>query len=365
MYDPPYHAVHETSDFVSPVPMGLADGHHTTYHHTGSRWEEYDTKDGKRHGPYRCYGFTATNDDGPLIYTCTYVDGVREGPLIVGDPKTASFTEVIYRGGVIQSSRVSSPARLVVSIHTTDSEGTREDQTVWTHDGTVVGTGSFLNRAPVGVHRTELTGRHDDVDKVVTEWEFRDAKLSAYREVHHRKGGPREEKVHVPYRGTILKKFYWWDANGILAEERDLDEKGNVLRVLVLRDKSGRDCLLKDDKEITVWKLGKAVGTASAPWVYIRLTVPADARRVTPQDTDYKYKSRVEFAKVEEIVGEDGTEYKEAVSGVRWRSDDGTTYRVGEIVRPDHFDPSPVTTYTNGIHVHAYRDQCDVWKNAG
>ena len=131
--------------------------------------------------------------------------------------------------------------------------------------------------------------------------------------------------------------------------------RSQVKKMISLVDDRGRQCVLPPlGTEVTVWKAGVTVGDVP---VYIRLTTPADARRVTPFDIGSCFKSRVEFAKVEQIVGQDGTEYQEAFSFVYGRM----AYRLGEVARPDGFDPDPNEQCGSGIHVHAHRDHCDRW----
>ena len=210
---------------------------------------------------------------------------------------------------------------------------------------------------------------------------------------------------HGHYRGDKRHgRFTWFHRDGRPSSEVDYAD-GKIVRVVSLYDNKGRDCALGDG-ELIVWKVAKARvqaetdagggtgidagggtgieagggtgieaggGTgidaggeagieAVREWtpVYVRLTVPADAKRVTPrEDGEYLYKSRVEFARVEEIVDREGTQYREARTAI-WKSDT-TIYKLGEMVHPDQFDPNPQHACGSGIHVHRHQDHCDKW----
>ena len=81
--------------------------------------------------------------------------------------------------------------------------------------------------------------------------------------------------------------------------------------------------------------------------------------RITPCDfCDKTYKSRVGYAKVEQIVDNDRKEYNEAESFVF--SDKEIKYQVGQIVNPNGFNKDPNVGCAQGISVH--RDYCDIWR---
>lgn len=109
--------------------------------------------------------------------------------------------------------------------------------------------------------------------------------------------------------------------------------------------------------EITVWKVGQKLDSNET--VYIELLVPAAAQRVTQHGCDHwecllMRKSRVEFAQVIGIADKNGEKLDEARA--MYRRD--FTYKVGETVRPDMFDPNPDECCGHGIHVHRFRDDC-------
>lgn len=166
------------------------------------------------------------------------------------------------------------------------------------------------------------------------------------------------DRLHGPHRR--------YDATGRVVEVLDYVD-GRVVRVTSLIDHRGRQCVL-DQGPIQVWKIATVcvagVGTPyhdhDTPNAYVRLLVPAEARRVTVVDDGAQhYKSRVEFAVVEDIVDRWGTHHRVATSCVH----KGTqlVYRVGETVVPDGFDADPNVDCGAGIHVHKYVDHCDVW----
>jgi hypothetical protein len=92
---------------------------------------------------------------------------------------------------------------------------------------------------------------------------------------------------------------------------------------------------------------------------YVEILVPEDAKRVTPADTDYSFKSRISHGKVMSIIDEQNNKYDYAVSMIY--TDNKVTYRVGEVVFPDEFDSNPEIDCSHGIHVLRYRDQCEKW----
>ena len=116
-----------------------------------------------------------------------------------------------------------------------------------------------------------------------------------------------------------------------------------------------------EDGEIFVWKACKVVkpdGKKSA--VYVKLFVPEDAKRVTPYSRGC-YKARVEYAVVFEIFDDDGNNYNSATSFVHENKTKHLVYTVGEIVRPDSFNPDPNVDCGAGINVHRHMDHCKIW----
>jgi hypothetical protein len=191
-----------------------------------------------------------------------------------------------------------------------------------------------------------------------------------------------------------------------------------IIRTISMRDKNGRECVLQPG-DITVWKacrvgivdprhkindqlcgalllvgwfsiiygayfsyelshtiigmiicviIGATTGGIVSPvtsfkGVYVRLIVPKEARRITPLDHDKSFKSRVEYAKVEQIVDSDGKKYKEAFSCVNVNNP--LIYKVGTMIYPNKFDDNIMIECGAGINVHAYKDQCEKWFTFG
>lgn len=148
-----------------------------------------------------------------------------------------------------------------------------------------------------------------------------------------------------------------WDDDGSLVEVLEYDE-GKLIRVVSCVDNEDRETVLPEG-EITVWKAG-VVEADGGTDVYIRLRVPADAKRVTPMNVGIKrYLSRVSMGVVDRIEDVDGTEYPTA------KGDDGVVYTVGATVRAPDFDADPSVTDPvagsgRGIWVHRFQDQCEV-----
>lgn len=214
-----------------------------------------------------------------------------------------------------------------------------------------------------GTLHTKCTYENDKLDGQYNEWYENEALHIKCTWVHGKINGPYQEwhknghlwKHEVYVNGLKTGNCKEYNTNGTLYQEYEINN--NICKLLKLFDEKERRCDLPDG-EITVWKLCSVGDTR----VYVRLRVPAEARRITPLDTDRKYKSRVEYAYVEQIIDKDGTEYKVAQSCV-WKAKYRKVliYQVGEIVRPDSFDDDVKVAYTSGIHVHRYKDQCDVW----
>ena len=148
-----------------------------------------------------------------------------------------------------------------------------------------------------------------------------------------------------------------WHVNG---SSEIYEYKNNIIISIVsIRDDLGRECvltqLIQEGKELIVWKECKS-GEHN---VFVELKVPIEAKRITPTNSESRYKSRVEYAIVQRIFDIVGTEYKEASSCVY--SSSILTYKVGELIRPDGFDDNITNECGRGINVHAYQDHCRQW----
>jgi len=86
----------------------------------------------------------------------------------------------------------------------------------------------------------------------------------------------------------------------------------------------------------------------------IKLEIPAEAKRTS---TISHRKCRAEFAKVLEIT-KDGENLQECKN---WNANYPLTYKVGEIVRPDKYDPDPRIDCTHGIHFFISKQEAEDW----
>ena len=171
-------------------------------------------------------------------------------------------------------------------------------------------------------------------------------------------GKPEEE---VFYRDS---KFHGprtkWNVDGVV-ESLTEHVNGDLSKIVTARDEKYRDYVIPEGT-VDVWKACRS-GDGAGKNLYVRITVPADARRVTPVEREGEtptYKSRVEHGVVAEIIDSEGTPYTEATSFVH-TGGAKITYVVGQEVRPDRFDPDVRTSCGAGINVHRYRDHCDIW----
>jgi hypothetical protein len=98
---------------------------------------------------------------------------------------------------------------------------------------------------------------------------------------------------------------------------------------------------------LRVWKKLRDGGIAE-------LEIPVKAGRVNALSSR---KCRFEFAKVLAIYGAGG----EKTVSARSRHDRSFEYRVGEIVRPDSFDPSPFVECSHGIHAFLTREEAEAY----
>lgn len=281
----------------SPIPESPpGSGHHVTTCEDGYR-VEFTHKDGVHHGVY-----TKFYPNGQKYIECRYVDGLRQGKVTTWYASGRPKTDGAYRNSLLDG---------VFTI--------REDADTW-------GKTEVEFRMGVPHHQTVWNALGNRISETS----------------YTRDGEP-----------TGIHRLWNWD--GTLSRQYEfLDDGSYVLRVHM--DSAGRNTVIPEG-EVTVWKACKVPGEDQ--WVTVRLTVPADAQRVTPHETRSQHKSRVSRAKVEEIVGTDGTQYKEAVSGVH--RDRSIIYRVGETVVCDRFEADPTVECGAGINVHAHRDHCAQW----
>ena len=208
------------------------------------------------------------------------------------------------------------------------------------------------------------------IGKIMTEGSYMDGKKEGQwttwddrgtqRERIHYKGDRRDGPFTMSYPAGTVEGSYvhgrrhgrwtWYTTDG--RQDKVIEYRHDVMTKLVaLLDDQGRETVLPDG-EIDVWKAGKG---PSGNDVYIKIRVPAEARRVST----LQQKARIDWGTVVSIVDDEGKEYKEAHNFVRETV--SLRYAVGEVVQADGFDPVPTQDCAPGIHVHRYRDQCKRW----
>jgi antitoxin component YwqK of YwqJK toxin-antitoxin module len=157
------------------------------------------------------------------------------------------------------------------------------------------------------------------------------------------------------YKNGLLDGTYiLFDNNGnrwMRYEYKD----GVQIDVLYISSLGGLENHILNEGIITVWKVCTVVGKL----VYVQLLVPADALRVTPDISldSYRFKSRVNKAKVVEITDKDGKHYTECESCVY--SDCKIKYILNEMVYADSFTSDPNIECGHGIHVFKFKKHCE------
>jgi antitoxin component YwqK of YwqJK toxin-antitoxin module len=168
------------------------------------------------------------------------------------------------------------------------------------------------------------------------------------------------------------KYIRWWD-NGHKREETDYyndkphgrcqkwyyDGKpfvdyeykfGKVVQVVQINDKKDRDSMLEQGIDIVVWKAGMYKDTN----VYIKILVPIEAKRMTPKESDHKYKSRIEFGVVIDIIDKKEVHYPEAID------ENGKQYVPETKIKSVGWSDDPDEIAGSGIVVFKYKDACNI-----
>ena len=132
------------------------------------------------------------------------------------------------------------------------------------------------------------------------------------------------------------------------ADLRGADLTGANLRGADLKKIQATTQIIPETGSFEAWKKGENDHL-------IKLEIPAKAKR-------HNYiggrKCRAEFVKVLDIRNSKGHKIKECRNGPHGIK---TTYRVGEIAKPDQYDPDPLTECSNGIHFFISKQEAKDW----
>ena len=166
-----------------------------------------------------------------------------------------------------------------------------------------------------------------------------DLRRADLREANLRETDLREADLREAYlRGAYLRGA---DLRG--ADLREADLRGADLRGANLPPCQ----ICPEEGAFIAWKRGRG-------GEIIKLEIPADAKR---NSTIIGRKCRAEFAKVLEIT-KDSKTLQECKN---WNIDYPFTYKVGEITRPDKYDPDPRIDCTHGIHFFISKEEAEDW----
>jgi len=140
----------------------------------------------------------------------------------------------------------------------------------------------------------------------------------------------------------------------------DADLRGANLTGAYLRDANLRDAYLNKIKHLfqivpeegafIAWKKGKDNHL-------VKLEIPAEAKR---HNALGGRKCRAEFVKVLDIRNSKGHKVKECYNVTNRIN---TLYRIGEIVKPDNYDPSPLEECSHGIHFFLTKQEAKEWQS--
>ena len=287
---------------------------------------EYTYGEGKRNGPYT----VTVESSGRVIEKGFYRDDRLDGPFCRWSPSGVMFEEGTYKDDQLDGRHIyheyRSPNSSAESIYVA---GELRSRTTWSS----------------GIGGRRKTEEEEFKDGLTTIRTWTADRLSERTTRHSHLEGPQRE----------------WTLDGKLLSE-NVYHQGTLVKIKVLCDEKGRDCALKEG-EILVWKACRVRLTDRGRYgasvnVYVQIRVPPEARRVTPHDPQRKYKCRVEYGTVEQIVDSQGTSYPCAYSFVASTS---IVYTKGEVVRGHDFDDRIDVDCGAGINVHVHRDHCDQW----
>lgn len=274
---------------------GLRQGPCVVWYPNGQKWEERTYVAGKLEGPYRCF-----YEDGTIEIECTYKGDVKCGEFRRWHPNGQKWEEGYFK----------------------DPESV--PPTVGNEDGPYV---SYYPNGSIDV-----------------QCRYRDGKLVGTFRSYYESGGLEVEYTCGDHGEDGLYRRYYEDRSPWITVEY---RAGTLIRVISVQDPLGRETVLPAG-EIEVWRAGKVTAPGQRPRnVYIQMVVPREARRVTVFDTDKRYRSRVEYAFVIDIVDHEGRRYSEA-----------GPYVVGQEVRATSFNADPSVRKGEEIEVCRYKEHC-------
>ena len=138
---------------------------------------------------------------------------------------------------------------------------------------------------------------------------------------------------------------------------RGADLRGADLRGAYLRDAYLRGAYLRkiepyfrivpEEGSFIAWK-------KCANGHLVKIEIPAEAKR---HNALGGRKCRAEFVKVLDIRNSKGHKAKKCYG----QHDRNTVYEIGEIVRPDSYDPDPTKECSNGIHFFLTKQEAKDW----
>ena len=101
-------------------------------------------------------------------------------------------------------------------------------------------------------------------------------------------------------------------------------------------------------------EVGSFIGWKKADGCLIKLEIPTEAKR---HNSLGGRKCRAEFVKVLNIT-KDGKRHSKAITAGHGPA---TIYKIGEIVKPDSYDPDPLIECSNGIHFFISKQEALDW----
>jgi len=148
--------------------------------------------------------------------------------------------------------------------------------------------------------------------------------------------------------GADLRDADLYGANLRGADLRDANLRGADLRGADINEFKHLFQIIPEEGSFIAWKKGENGHL-------IKLEIPAEAKR---HNSLSGRKCRAEFVRVLDIRNPKGHKVKECYNGILGIK---TLYRIGEIVRPDSYDPNPLQECSHGIHFFITKQEAKDW----